>query len=339
MRDKGAVVPPHVARIHPAIAGLTIAAIVAGAIGVYLFMRSGKALSGQGLETATAIDRSMRDQREVDPQLIEYSEVGRTDTGLDEPRGLALGSDGTIYVAGDTAIRQFDERGAIKLHVDLAAAPHCLAIDDSGVMYVGLRDHVEVYDTGGHPQARWASPGRDAYLTSVAVSGDSVWVADAGRRVVLRYDRSGRVLSNLGKRDESRGIPGLVVPSPHLDVAPASGGLVLVSNPGRRRVEAYTVQGELKTSWGSASQAVDGFSGCCNPTDIAVFPDGRVVTSEKGLPRVKIYSAEGVLECVVAAPADLPARADGFDLAIDSRGRVLVLDARARAVRAFARKQ
>ena len=34
------------------------------------------------------------------------------------------------------------------------------------------------------------------------------------------------------------------------------------------------------------------FFGCCNPAQLAVLPDGRFVTAEKGIPRVKIYSRE-----------------------------------------------
>jgi hypothetical protein len=84
---------------------------------------------------------------------------------------------------------------------------------------------------------------------------------------------------------------------------------------------------------------IDGFCGCCNPTDIAVLPDGRVVTAEKGIPRVKILDRDGTLSCVVATPDDLSAAASGLDLAIDTGGRVLVLDRQARLLRVFAEKQ
>jgi len=82
----------------------------------------------------------------------------------------------------------------------------------------------------------------------------------------------------------------------------------------------------------------EGFCGCCNPSHIALFPDGRFVTSEKGLPRVKVYDAKGVFVGLVAGPDMFAEDAVGLDLAVDSRGRILVLDPARRMVRVFAAK-
>ncbi len=93
------------------------------------------------------------------------------------------------------------------------------------------------------------------------------------------------------------------------------------------------------------------FFGCCNPAHFAVLPDGRFVTSEKGIPRIKIYTAQGQFECVVAGPeqlavddsrmADPSEGADKrvFDVAVDRQGRVLVLDPRNRTVRVYLARQ
>ena len=104
-----------------------------------------------------------------------------------------------------------------------------------------------------------------------------------------------------------RRIGGLVAPSPHLDVAAAPDGTAWVTNPGRHRLEHYSADGQLLRTWGKASAAIAGFTGCCNPTDIAVLPDGRLVTAEKGIPRVKIYKTNGTFESVVAGPESFTA--------------------------------
>lgn len=317
--------------------GLAFALIALMCAGVYLYMRLGKAVSNLGVEPQAEIRQDVRALRDVDPQLVKWREVGRIETGFEEPRGIAIGPDGHLHVVGDEGARTFGAGSEQIGEAALGASPYCLAVDDSGTAYVGFRDHVEVYGAGWEPKARWGSLGEHAYLTSVAVPGDGVWVADAGNRVILRCDPEGQLLGRIGERDETRGIPGLVAPSPHLDVAVAPDGLLLVNNPGRRVVETYTPAGELESSWGKASSAIDGFCGCCNPTDIAVLPDGKVVTSEKGLPRVKVYNVDGTLESVVAAPADLSANAKGLDLAVDASGRIYALDAPARVVRVFAR--
>ena len=64
--------------------------------------------------------------------------------------------------------------------------------------------------------------------------------------------------------------------------------------------------------------------------------DGRFVTAEKGVVRVKLYSGAGKLQTVVAGPQHF--RDTPVDLAVDARGRVLVLDGRRKSVRVFEAK-
>jgi hypothetical protein len=105
----------------------------------------------------------------------------------------------------------------------------------------------------------------------------------------------------------------------------------------------------MEVRWGEAGSTIDDFFGCCNPSQFAVLPSGSIVTSEKGVPRVKVYSEFGEFECVVAGPQQLDvAEAElgdprsvqakaVFDVAADSQGRVLVLDPRKKSVRIFTR--
>jgi len=113
--------------------------------------------------------------------------------------------------------------------------------------------------------------------------------------------------------------------------------LLRVNNPGRHQVEAYTFDGELEGTWGKPSIATEGFCGCCNPIALTVLPDGRIVTCEKGIPRVKVYDASGEFESVVAGVESFPENAHactdlndcihgGIDAAVDSDGRIYILD-------------
>ena len=68
-----------------------------------------------------------------------------------------------------------------------------------------------------------------------------------------------------------------------------------------------------------------GFPGCCNPTNLVVDTQGRVIVSEKAGPRVKVYDREGGLLAVVADDVFDPG-AKNMDLAVDSAGRIYVAD-------------
>ncbi len=289
----------------------------------------------------------------IDPNLILYEESGSPiSTGFAVSRAVAVDSNDNIYVAGDEAIHIFDAGGNEAGKIDLHAGPSCLAISAEKSLYVGLEDHVEVYDLSGQRLAAWPSPGQRAVLTSIAVSKEGVFVADAGDRVVLHYDSSGKLLNTIGRKDPQRNIPGFVVPSAYFDLIAPRAGLLRVVNPGLRRIEAYTIDGELEFWWGKTSVSVEGFCGCCNPVNIAVLPDGGFVTSEKGLTRVKVYDSQGVFKGVVAGPEQLvgagsavvcefpeQCQSSGFDVAVDSAGRVIVLDTLKNRVRIFTRKE
>lgn len=275
--------------------------------------------------------------RKTDPTLINYEETGAVETGFQRVFAITMDRSDRVYVAGDKSVRIFSDNGDILQEMELAGSARCLAVGSDGTVYVGMKDHIEVYDPSGARKARWESPGRRTTLTSIAVSGDDIFVADAGGRVVLRYDSSGNLISRIGEKDKDRNIPGFVIPSPSFDLAVASDGLLRVVNPGRQRIEAYTFDGDLEFWWGKASTAIDGFSGCCNPVNFAFMPDGGFVTCEKGLPRVKIYDIEGVFQSVVAGADTLNTLGRGiiFDVAADSQGRVLLLDPIKRVFRIF----
>jgi hypothetical protein len=210
-----------------------------------------------------------------------------------------------------------------------------------------MKNRVDVLDPTGKRVAAWEDLGPKAILTSLAAGEQDVLVADAGNRIVLRYDPAGKLLNKIGQRDPQRQIRGFVIPSPYFDLALSADGLVRVVNPGAHRIEAYTLDGHLELFWGKHGEGIEGFCGCCNPTNIAILPDGRFVTSEKGIPRVKIYAADGEFAGVVAGPETLAptetileeTRPDHklpvFDVAADSRGRVLVLDPLIGKVRVF----
>ena len=195
--------------------------------------------------------------------------------------------------------------------------------------------------------AVWDHFGDKALFTSLVAVEDGLLVADAGNRVVLRLDPNGQVVARIsGSRDDPKQ-PGFILPSPYFDIVASGDGLVHAVNPGARRIEVFSASGKRETTWGQAGADITRFFGCCNPSHLALLPDGRLVTSEKGVPRVKIYSRTGEFECVVAGPEqlDVPLGALGdareaadprvYDIAADSRGRILVLDPVRGVVRVF----
>ncbi len=288
--------------------------------------------------------------RQTDPQLIHYEPIGQIRSSHADPRRIAIGPEDQLHIAAGKYVSILDSQGNAGTDIALAAEPRCLAVATDGTIFIGLRGHLEVYNRKGDRAAVWESPGRKTWFTGLAVGENDVFAADAGNRLVLRYDRSGKLIGRIGEKSQERNIPGFIVPSPFFDLEIARDGLLRVANPGRHRVEAYTFSGDLEFSWGKASAAIDGFCGCCNPISLALLPDGRHVTCEKGLPRVKVYGADGTFESVVAGAESFAENAQasavetsdgaqgGLDAAVDSQGRIFVLDSVAGDVRILRRK-
>lgn len=264
----------------------------------------------------------------TDPSLLLYTETNQFPTGFREPKCLAVNGD-SILVGGDKSLKTFDNTGKLLRSRELPSLPH--AVTPTGL--VAFKDRLE----GGE------SFGDRAHLTAVTQTGDDIYVADAGNRQVLRCNPTGKILSR---------IKGFAVPSPYFDLHIGPDGLLWVVNPGKHRVEAYNPDGSLELSWGETGMSIETFCGCCNPVYLARLPDGRFVTSEKGLNRIKIHDAKGRFLGVVAGVEHLVKDLElakkacancqigfGFPVACDSAGRVLALDPATRNIRIFTPKR
>jgi hypothetical protein len=323
-----------------------------------LVLGSGAFAASVGLARAASVGKDpnpfaydVERLRKTDPKLIHYEQVGHFVCPNPLPRRIVIGPEDCVYIAADNSVRVLDREGTPLKDIGLGTAARCVAVAGDGTVYAGARDHVEVFDPKGKHLATWDSPGQRTWFTGLAAGANDVFAADAGNRVVLRYDKSGKLIGRIGEKNKERNIPGLIMPSPYLDVKLGRDGLLRVNNTGRHRVEAYTPSGDLEFSWGKPTNAIEGFCGCCNPVGLALLPDGRYVTCEKGLPRVKVYSPEGTFESVVAGAESFvenakatfvkgteDCRLGGLDAAVDSQQRIYILDLVANDVRVMKRK-
>ncbi len=281
----------------------------------------------------------------VDEEDVRYRETARITLALDAPAGLAVDAEGRIWATGDDTLLMLDGTGRELARHDIGGRPECIAVAPDGTVFLGMRDHVTVFSATGEHRDSWESLGERAWLTEIAADETHVYVADAGNLCVYRYTHDGRLLNVIGERDPDAGIPGIVVPSPHLDVALDAMGALWVVNPGRLGVEKYRDDGALLTAWYQPGFGLHQFPGCCNPIHIAFKSNGTLVTAEKGLNRVKVFTADRSFAGIVAPPAHVNAgwNAADFprdvppicDLAVDNDDRILVLHGPLRAILVF----
>ncbi|MCB1234254.1 MAG: hypothetical protein KDM91_04205 [Verrucomicrobiae bacterium] len=287
------------------------------------------------------------------PELLLYDPGEHLPTGFERAKRLESLPGGRYLVAGDRGVKFFSKDGKLESEFALPAAPHCLLAAGDDELIVGFAKEFAVYDFSGAEKTRSPKLPGKAYLTSIAATDETLYLGDGGNREVLVCDRrTGEVVDQFGKKDEAKNNPGFAVPSPYFDLSVADDGKLRVVNPGRLRVETYSLDGRYESSWGGPGLRIDRFCGCCNPVYFDMMPDGSFITSEKGLARVNIYGPDGQFKGAVAGPEtlvddkELAKRAcsdcsvgAGFDVALQDDGRVLVLDPFRMVVRPFTPKE
>jgi len=271
--------------------------------------------------------------KEVDTSLIGYRETKNFPVRGYRPVALDL-YDNLLWIAGEQVLQVISPAGMQQMKTEIQGVPTCIEVNDQAV-FIGFEDHVKKYSHAGALIAEWDSPGSKCVFTSLASTGEFLFVADAGNRRVLRYDPEGELLGQFEGKAESNAGHGFIVPSASFDLVVNSYGELWVVNPGRHALENYTYEGQLRGYWTAGSMNIEGFSGCCNPAHIAVKEDGSFVTSEKHMVRIKIYDSSGELNTVVAPPRKFLEEGQAPEVVVDENDVVYALDFDRSVIRIF----
>ncbi|HUT26128.1 MAG TPA: hypothetical protein VM492_17480 [Sumerlaeia bacterium] len=303
------------------------------------FLFAGRRLASA--EPQAAPGRADAAGREQERPSFLLKHAGSLDSRIPAPLGIAIDAQDRLYVAGGTGVAVWDAAGKHVRSIESSAPASCVAVDGEGRIYAGLETSIEKYAPSGERLAAWGEkgekPGQLGIVTGLAVWENTLYIADAGNRKLLRFAIDGDFVDERGD---------FRVPSPYFDCAVDGKGFLYVGHTARHRVERYNAGGDLVGHWGRPGAAPDCFCGCCNPTNLGVFPDGRVVTTEKGIPRLKVHDesgnllacldTEGLARCGIRTGKSTAAltgqgpgchdRTKGMDLAVDSKSRVALLD-------------
>ncbi len=273
----------------------------------------------------------LRDYRSTPAQWIGYAPNALFYCEVDKPISFAATMTGELFIGDESQNRVhcYSERGALLRTLTLPAVPLALAFGNDDRIFadqlvVAHPDRLAVYSKEGEEQRSWKWPEPDSKINCLVLTDQAVFASDSVKCVIYRFNEEGKLLGSFGKRKtqsnskpatsaektekEQSKFGGFVVfRSPITMTFSPKNGLLYVSNPGYHRIEVFTTEGYWEPSlcWESASGDLIGFCGCCNPIRLACLDDGRLVTGEKEINRVKIYHSNGKLDCVVVGPETL----------------------------------
>lgn len=282
---------------------------------------------------------------------------------LDEPRGIALDSDGTLYVADydNHLIRKITTAGVVTTlagQADQAGnadgigtaasfrSPTGIAVDSAGVVYVA--------DTGNRSIRRITAAGVVTTLTlsgtalseprGVAVSSAGViTVADYGTHTIRAIATNGSistvagVVGLPGTTDGSGAAARFHFPS---GVALTTTGVIYVADTDNDTIRAIASSGAVTTAAGQAGRAstADGQGADArfdDPFAAAVDADGVVYVADSAAHVIRRITPDGAASTYAGSPGSFGS-ADGtgaaarfyspFGVAVDAAGTVYVAD-------------
>lgn len=294
---------------------------------------------------------------EIEGDLLLYKEIDGIKVPYNTISAIAIDKNNQIYLLAEKKLLVYSPIGDLILSADIADNATSLAVAENGIIYIGFKEHIELYFSMGKKLGKWVNNNptkqdnqngaaealsglnQNSYITSLTLSDKYLFIADAGNKIVWKYNLKGEVLGSIASEDSSKNIPQLIIPSPYFDTLRAKDNSIWVVNPGQHILENFTTDGTLIRKWGESSPDVEGFCGCCNPTNIAMLSDGSFITSEKGYIRVKQYSLKGEFVGVVAGGEQFTEGTKGLDIAIDSNDKVFIIDTKRDKIRIFVKNE
>ena len=268
----------------------------------------------------------MDDFMQVDPAMIVCEETGFIPVPQTAPVDFAVDAGGRLYIVCENSVVILEADGSPAHTFAVKGPVSCVAVDEDRI-YLGAGNIISVYNANGELLEEFAGPGGNFRAAGILPHDMFIYATCAENINLYQLDRSGNLM---------RQIDDLVLFSiPRISMAMDPHGYLWVASPGERQLRKYNEEFELIDSWTRIGRTIDGFSGCCNPTDIAIRKDGTIVTTEKNIVRVKLMNQAGEVTGVVAAPDKFNQQINHLAVVVDNHDRILVLDPHLRGIRIF----
>jgi len=284
------------------------------------------------------IEQKRIDFRSIPPEQIGYQQTSVFVCPVKgQATCFALWEDSTFIIgsANPPMLSFFDLTGTLLRTIDLPEEPRAVVCGTPDTLFtdkivVAHPRSIVVYSAEGQAETSFSVPpsgpfdtrifsgasswsdNRESQTHSLVLTPDYLFAAETGNRCIYRFDAEGQRDLLIGDNPigvdvdldwTGKSFDGFVVYASPITMAfsPQS-GLLYIANPGRHRVDVFTQDGiyQPELSWGEPSGSLGGFAACCNPIDVAVLDDGRILTVEKAVSRIKIFRTNGELDCVVA---------------------------------------
>ena len=242
--------------------------------------------------------------------VVTWGEKGNGRGQFDEPRGIAIAPDDSVYVVDSKngRVQKFSSKGefllewgesvadkTMKTAADLNPLPHAgrfhdpngIAVDRNGDVYVAdtWNHRIQKFDCRGRYLLQWqGSHGHFHGPRGIAVAGDgTVLLTDTGNKRVVRYSSKGEFINTWGAEGSA---PGQFIEP--VGIAVDSVGCVYVADTVNHRVQVFDIEGRFQKEI-----PVSGWGVFHTEPHVAVTKEGYVIVTDSFENQVAVYDAHG----------------------------------------------
>ena len=193
--------------------------------------------------------------------------------------------DNKLFITAGESVYIYDTKGnqlaifPVKQHV------RDITVEDEKI-YLLYPTFIEVYTANGELSHTWEACSELSDYCSFALAGDFLFVTDAENKNICKYSKEGNFVKFI------QSPRGFIIPSYSFDIENWN-DTIYCANSGRHLIEAYTLDGNFIAAFGGQGGEPGSFAGCCNPVYISFTSEGKLITSEKGNPRISIFERNG----------------------------------------------
>ena len=224
--------------------------------------------------------------------LGAWGDKGEGPGKLDAPVAFATDRLGRVFIADPGAgfIDKFEAKGTPLLSFEDARVRHAtgIAVDSGGAIYLADAERGDIFiffPDGTFLRALRSTPQRH-FSGSLGISVDDrgdLYVPDPGGSRVEKFDARGRLVKSLAA-------PGKIAPDEGPSwVAASEDGSVFVAYFKTGRIEKYSSDGSLITSWNAA----DNPSAESHSIAGLAVGDGYVLTMSAAPPQIRVWTLDG----------------------------------------------
>jgi DNA-binding beta-propeller fold protein YncE len=252
---------------------------------------------------------------------------------LVQPVGIAVSSDGVIYVADPGAkgihiLNQKEKKYSFVGETKLGAfiSPVGLAFAPDGTLFISDSQRGDILATRDNFDVQFEIKDRLVRPTGIQIIGGKLYVTDTEQHKVLIYDLNGTYIGEFGKRGDGNG-------EFNYPVQLAGRDTLAVVDALNYRIERFTGQGAFVGAFGSQGNVTGTFA---SPKAVAFDSDGNLYVTDALMDNFQIFNPVGQLLLVVGKQG---ARSGEFmspgGICIDAQDRIYIVDTLNRRIQIF----